>query len=227
VFDAAYSVSYFTTWSSEEQGEVWTKFKLADHQQSSPPHTLQGVAASGYKRHVLPGLDPEPCTEQLAEPGPWHERLPHFKLAFTPSAGDELQAEFFVGREDAQAAMVAIETLGPKISSLCLVSEIRTIRGDDCWMSPAFQRDTVAFHFTFKKQESAVADLVTEIGSILSCFGARSHWGKVMPCHGTSPAFLESVYPRFGDFRELCKEIDPLGKFRNASTNNMFDLGPL
>ena len=55
------------------------------------------------------GRPTEHCTEQLGVPGPWHDRLPHFRLEFTPSSGEELQSEYFVprGRRPRRGAAVA------------------------------------------------------------------------------------------------------------------------
>jgi len=72
-------------------------------------------------------------------PGPWYERLPHFRMGFMPSAGKELQSEYFVPRQHAIDAIVAVERLRDLVSPHLLISEIRTIAGDNLWMSPCYK----------------------------------------------------------------------------------------
>jgi xylitol oxidase len=157
--------------------QVWAKFRCPAEE---PLSSLHGVAAAASKRHVLPGLDPAPCTEQMGAPGPWHTRLPHFKLAFTPSAGEELQSEYFVDAKDAEAALRALETLAPQIHAILLVSEIRAVAKDQFWMSPSFQRDSIAIHFTWRQDAKAVARLLPALERLLIPFRARPHWAKAV-----------------------------------------------
>ena len=58
--------------------------------------------------HPLAHLSAESCTEQFGKPGPWYERLPHFRLDFTPSNGVELQSEYFVPFDRAVEAFDAL-----------------------------------------------------------------------------------------------------------------------
>ena len=83
----------------------------------------------------------ENCTEQMGVPGPWYERLPHFRMGFTPSAGKELQSEYSCpgarrGRDPRGG------TLRDQVSPHLMISEIRTIAADDLWMSPCYRRPT-------------------------------------------------------------------------------------
>jgi xylitol oxidase len=158
-------------------------------------------------------MPPDPCTEQLGVPGPWHARLPHFRLDFTPSSGDELQSEYFVARVDAIAAFDALDAMRDRIAPALQISEIRTIAADHLWLSPAFDRDSVAFHFTWHPDPTAVGQAVRAIESALAPFAARPHWGKVF---ATAPETIRELYPRYGDFEHLLAKADPTGKLRNA-----------
>src|SRR5690625_7662505 len=71
------------------------------------------------------------CTDQTGEPGPAHERLPHFRLEFTPSNGEEIQSEYFIAREHLAAALAAVMPLGERIRPLLHASEIRTVAADE------------------------------------------------------------------------------------------------
>jgi xylitol oxidase len=213
IMSLAYSVSYFTTWAAAGGGEVWAKFRSGV---KAPAGLFEAYPATS-NRHPLPGLDPEPCTEQMAVTGPWHLRLPHFKMEFTPSAGDEIQSEFFVDRKDAPAAIAALEKIAPQISEILWVTEIRAIAGDDLWMSPHYQRDSIGIHFTWKKVD-AVYEFVKIVEAVLAPFKYRPHLGKVF---SASPEYLKSVMPKMDDFIKLVQQIDPENKFGNSFTDNL------
>jgi alditol oxidase len=149
----------------------------------------------------------------MGVPGAWYERLPHFKMGFTPSSGVELQSEFFVPRQHAVAAMQAVAQLGKQTGPHLFISEIRTIDADNYWMSPCYHQPSAAIHFTWKQEWPAVQKLLPLIEAALAPFHARPHWGKLftMP-----PAHLASMYEKLPAFRQMLKEYDPTGKFRNA-----------
>jgi len=213
IMSLAYSVSYFTTWAAAGGGEVWAKFRTG----SVAPDGLFEAYPATSNRHPLPGLNPEPCTEQMAVSGPWHLRLPHFKVEFTPSAGDEIQSEFFVDRKDAPAAIAALEKIAPQINEILWVTEIRAIAADDLWMSPHFQRDSIGIHFTWKKVD-AVYEMVKVVEAVLAPFNYRPHMGKV---YSASPQYLRTVMPMMERFGQLVKEIDPTNKFGNSMTDSL------
>jgi len=213
IMSLAYSVSYFTTWAAAGGGEVWAKFRSG----SVAPENLFEAYPATSNRHPLPGLNPEPCTEQMAVSGPWHLRLPHFKMEFTPSAGDEIQSEFFVDRKDAPAAIAALEKIAPQINEILWVTEIRAIAADELWMSPHYQRDSIGIHFTWKKVD-AVYEFVKVVEAVLAPFNYRPHMGKV---YSASPEYIRSVMPKMSEFVRLVKEIDPMNKFGNAMTDNI------
>ncbi len=211
IFSAAYSVSLFTDWQNEQFGEVWLKHRLNDAP-FAVPNTFFGATTAPEKVHPILGLPTEPCTEQLGISGPWHERLPHFRMEYTPSAGAELQSEYFVPRHHAPAALAAIFALQEKITPHLLISEIRTIAADDFWLSPCYQQPMVALHFTWQRDWPAVAQVLPHIEAALAPFNGRPHWGKLF----TMPAAqIHPYYPRLGDFQTLRRQLDPNGKFSN------------
>lgn len=212
---AAYSVSLFTDWRGPLMNQVWMKHRIdasTPWQVGSAARWLDAPVADG-PRHPVPGVDPAACTEQGGVPGPWHERLPHFRLDFTPSSGDELQSEYFVPREAAAAAVMAISSIADVIAPALQICELRTIAADDLWLSPAYGRDSFALHFTWISDMAAVIPALTAIEERLALFDARPHWGKVFTL---SPDVVRTRYERLPDFSELTARFDPTGKFRNA-----------
>ncbi|MDZ8170495.1 D-arabinono-1,4-lactone oxidase [Microbacterium xanthum] len=210
VTGAGDSVSMFTTWQDPDAiGQVWVKARpgRADHD------ALRGIGArpADGPRHPLPGIDPTPCTVQGGEPGPWFARLPHFRLEFTPSAGDELQSEYLVDRADAREAIDALRELAPRLAPVLQVCEVRTMAGDDLWMSPAYGRDTVGLHFTWVPDPDAVGAVLPLIEDALPA-SARPHWGKLF---AMDSATLARRYPRWDDFTALRDRLDPDRRFAN------------
>ena len=163
----------------------------------------------------MPGLPPEACTEQLGVPGPWFERLPHFRPEFTPSAGDELQSEYLLPAEQAVPALRALSQVSDSVAPVLRICEVRMIAADDLWLSPCYRQDSVAFHFTWIPDTASVLPAVALVEQRLAPFGPRPHWGKIF----TTPAEdLRSRYDRLPDFLDLMNRYDPAGKFRNAYT---------
>jgi alditol oxidase len=213
---AGYSVSLFTHWSEPWEFVMWSKARTAASEEpdgaSALPEQLGARPAEG-PWHPVPGMPPENCTEQLGVPGRWHARLPHFKLEFTPSNGEELQSEYFVDRSDGPAAVAAVAELGDVLAPVLQVGEIRTMARDELWLSPASGRDTLAIHFTWIEDTPAVLPAVRAVEQALEPFAARPHWGKVFATPGPT---VRSLYPRLADANALAREFDPDGVFRNA-----------
>ncbi|WP_090337687.1 D-arabinono-1,4-lactone oxidase [Dyadobacter koreensis] len=216
-FDAieskGYSVSLFTNWQSLDIAEIWVKRKIQKGEMYKPDTELFGARLATKNLHPIPELSAENCTEQMGVPGPWYERMPHFKMGFTPSSGKELQSEFFVPRKNAVEAIMAISRLADQVGPHLLTSEIRTIAADNFWMSPCYRQDSVAIHFTWKQDWPAVSKLLPVIEKELAPFNARPHWGKLFTM---TPAKLKTLYEKLPDFQEIAKEYDPNGKFRNG-----------
>ncbi|WP_165065966.1 D-arabinono-1,4-lactone oxidase [Paludisphaera rhizosphaerae] len=211
VMSAAYSVSLFTDWQKGRISEVWVKRRV-DGGIAAADLTRYGATRATRNLHPIVELSAENCTEQMGVPGPWYDRLPHFRMGFTPSSGKELQAEYFVPRENAVDAILAIERLRDRITPHLFISEIRTIDADDLWLSPCYKQPSVAIHFTWKPEWDAVLGLLPLIEKELSPYKVRPHWGKLFTIE---PAVLQSRYERLGDFKNLAAKYDPRGKFRN------------
>src|SRR5580704_14937414 len=217
---SAYSVSLFTDWTQPRFNEVWLKERMEEGKAPYAPEEFYGAKRATRNLHPIAELSAENCTEQMGVPGPWYERLPHFKMGFTPSAGKELQSEFFVPRRHAVEAILAVERLRDQVSPSLLITEIRAIAADNLWMSPCYQQDSVTIHFTWKPDWPAVSKLLPVIERELAPFNARPHWAKLFT---TSPQTLRTLYQKMPDFIELATQYDPQAKFRNDFLNkNLF-----
>ncbi|MGH9583754.1 MAG: FAD-binding protein [Bryobacteraceae bacterium] len=212
IFSSGYSVSLFTDWQNHRATQVWVKSRAEPDGDSAIAPEFFGAKLATSKLHPIPGPSPENCTEQLGIPGPWQERLPHFRMNFIPSRGEELQSEYFVPRDKAYRAILAVEALRDRITPHLLVSELRTIDADDLWMSPCYKRASAAIHFTWKPEWAAVKNVLPAIEEQLAPFDARPHWAKLFTM---TPSRLESLYERLPAFRKLLACYDPERKFRN------------
>jgi xylitol oxidase len=216
IFASGYSVSVFTDFRTNR---IWCKRLASD---PPPGERMFGATAAPEQRNPVPGMSAANSTVQLGVPGPWHERLPHFRPEFTPSSGAELQSEYLLPRRHAVAAVRELRALRERIAPLLHIAEIRTVAADELWLSPSYHRDTVGFHFTWIDDTAAVLPVVDAIEQCLAPFRPRPHWGKVF---GMPPAVVDAEYARMPAFRELMREYDPHGTFRNAFLDEYLVLG--
>jgi xylitol oxidase len=217
---SGYSVSLFTDWQQQRISELWIKSRVREGQSFAAPPEFFGAKLATRNLHPIANLSAENCTEQMGVPGPWYDRLPHFRMGFTPSAGKELQSEYLLPRRNAVDAILAVERLRDQVTPHLLISEIRTIAADDLWMSTCYRQPSVAIHFTWKPDWPAVRQVLPVIERELSPFQARPHWAKLFTL---SPVELQSRYERLSEFRQMAAKYDPKGKFRNDFLNkNVF-----
>ena len=209
---SGYSVSLFTDWQKERVNEVWIKQRLDSGEPLRDAAEFFGAARAARDVHPIVDLSPENCTEQMGVEGPWYERLPHFKMGFTPSSGKELQSEYFVPRRHAVEAILAMERLRDQVGPHLLISELRTIEADELWMSPCYKRASLAIHFTWKPEWDAVSQLLPVIERELTPFQVRPHWGKLFTIPSSE---LRARYERWDEFKQLVSNLDPKGTFRN------------
>jgi alditol oxidase len=219
IMASGYSVSMFTDYGPTGIAQVW-RTRRVDRDEPTIDLEAMGASQGTSPLHPVPGAVPDAVTEQLGRPGPWHERLPHFRSDFTPSAGEEIQCEYLLDAADAVPAIHALRSIADVLAPVLFVSEIRRIARDTAWLAPSSGRDSVALHFTFRRNQSGVAAALGPIDEVLAPFGARPHWGKVtaMPA-----ARLDDVFPDLDRFRSLALSLDPAGRFRNAFLRSVID----
>ena len=212
-----YSVSLFTTWRHDDIEQLWRKVRVApgvgDEDGFDAGAVRYEARAANRKLHPIAELSAQPCTEQMGIAGPWHERLPHFRMGFTPSSGDELQSELFVAADDAPDAIRILRGLGHQLTPVLKISELRTVAADTLWLSPCHGRRCVAFHFTWVPSWPRVRPVLARLESALAPLAPVPHWGKLSTIAGHE---LQLRFARLGAFSELVGRWDPDGKFRNA-----------
>ncbi|AGZ43293.1 D-arabinono-1,4-lactone oxidase [Actinoplanes friuliensis] len=208
ILASGYSVSLFTNWQSTDINHAWLK-----RTEPMPDGPFFGARPADGPRHPVPGVDATNSTEQFGVPGPWHARLPHFRMEFSPSTGAELQSEWMVPLDRALEAIDAVAAIREQLAPVLQVNEIRTVAADDLWLSMNYHRDSLGLHFTWIADTDRVLPVVAALEEQLAPLEARPHWGKVFT---QDPATIRSRYERFADFQALAAEYDPAGTFRNA-----------
>jgi FAD-linked oxidoreductase len=96
--------------------------------------------------------------------------------------------------------------------------EIRLLPAEDAWLSMAHGRDSafIAIHVYHRNPHEEYFRGVEEL---MTAVAGRPHWGKM---HTRDASYLETVYPRFGDFTALRDELDPDRRFANPYTGKVF-----
>jgi alditol oxidase len=211
IISCGYSVSIFTRWG-ETIDQIWVKSRVTDEPEQVESD-LFGAVAAAVDRHPILGLDATSCTPQLGRAGPWADRLPHFRMGFTPSSGEELQSEYLFPRRYAVEAIEAVRSLADEIRPILQISEIRAVAADRLWMSMNYGQDTVGIHFTWKPEREALEDMLVQLESVLAPFEARPHWGKLFNANAEA---IAPLYERMTDFIRLVERLDPRGAFRNS-----------
>ena len=171
----AYSVSLFTLFDDEGVRQVWRK-SVVD---SAPSDFFGAVRATGPV-HMLAAGTIEAVTDQSGAVGPWLERLPHFRMGFTPSAGEELQSEYLVPRTRAPEAVEALRGLAADLAPLLQVSELRTVAAEPLWLSSSSETDAVGFHFTWLREPEAVYALLPRHRGGAAAAGRPAALGQVL-----------------------------------------------
>ncbi len=216
IFASGYSVSLFTDWQNHRATQVWIKSRIEPGALGEVKPEFFGAKAATRNVHPLAGHSAENCTEQMGVPGPWYERLPHFRMNFTPSSGHELQSEYFVPREKGYEAILAVERLRDHVTPHLFITELRTIAADDLWMSTCYKRPSMTIHFTWKPEWPEVKKVLPMIEEQLAPFEARPHWAKLFTM---APSRLKSHYEKLSDYQALLARYDPHGKLRNGFLN--------
>ena len=212
ISSSADSVSLFTEWRGPLIEQVWLKRRVGAGPDYKPPPTMFGATRATVPIHPIRRMPAVALTDQLGVPGPWHERLPHFRMDHTPSAGAEIQTEYLIPRGHAASALLALDAVRERFQPLLQVSEVRTVAADDLWMSTAGGRASVALHFTWQPDATALGRILPIVEGALAPFDPRPHWGKVFTI---APEVVRAAYAELPGFVELIRSYDPDGTFHN------------
>jgi xylitol oxidase len=207
----AYSVSLMTKWSGDAVEQLWLKKVVPGAEPRSVTEAALGL--SRFSKPVAESNEAFGLMTPFEIDGPWPERLPHFLIGGEPGMLDQIQSEYILPLSKATEAMSRLRAMGERIDRDLEITELRSMKADSLWLSPAYGHDAFAIHCTWKKRPEAVAEVTRAIETALLPLGGRPHWGKLIHARGRE---LDAVYPKLEDFRTLVRRYDPEGKFRNA-----------
>jgi len=129
------------------------------------------------------------------------------------------EMEYHLPRELGMQALREVrEALESQHHEVFFPIEVRFIKGDDIWLSPFYGRDTcsIAVHRYF---EEDFTPYFKTIEPILRKYQGRPHWGKLNTMSGPE---LRELYPRWDDFANVRRELDPQGRFLNPYLSGLF-----
>ena len=157
-------MSLFTDWQRQRINEVWLKIRMDRGMKFDAPAEFYGATRATKNLHPIADLGARTAPSKMGVPGAWYERLPHFRMGFTPSAGKELQSEYFVPREHAVDAIPSLDQRQwTRLSHYPFTGNPYDRR---FWMIPdeyCYQRASVTIHFTWKPEWPAVSKLLPVI----------------------------------------------------------------
>ena len=221
IVGAAFSVSVMPRWGDPQvAGKVWLKSRTDAWDPALDPAAFGARWARTDAGELAEGQNPNQ-TVQGGVPGPWWQRLPHFRPDASPSRGDEIQTEYFVDRADAADALRALRAVAERFAPLVLVSELRSVAADTLWLSPSHGRESLGIHLTWRNSPAEVLAALPVVEAALEPFAPRPHWGKWFTLDGDA---VRSSYPRAADFRALAEESDPGRTFRNRYLERVLGL---
>uniref|UniRef100_A0A183C1Q2 FAD-binding PCMH-type domain-containing protein n=1 Tax=Globodera pallida TaxID=36090 RepID=A0A183C1Q2_GLOPA len=197
---------------------AWTRVTITVVANSSQDQKISNmISLFGASRSFAPS---PPLITEVNKVQPWYYGLLTYRLGLSGNDGDGTQSEFFVPYKNGVPALRALFELSPQIQPLISALVIRTVKGDDLWMSMHNgNKPMVAIHFNWLDSKTSVVNpVLSQVEQVLAKFGARPHWGK----HFTMDPkqFLKRSYPRLDDFRKLAKQLDPKQKFGNKFLND-------
>uniref|UniRef100_A0A914HZF8 FAD-binding PCMH-type domain-containing protein n=1 Tax=Globodera rostochiensis TaxID=31243 RepID=A0A914HZF8_GLORO len=197
---------------------AWTRVTITVVANSSQDQKISNmISLFGASRSFAPS---PPLITEVNKVQPWYYGLLTYRLGLSGNDGSGTQSEFFVPYKNGVPALRALFELSPQIQPLISALVIRTVKGDDLWMSMHNgHKQMVAIHFNWlDNKTSAVNPVLLQVEQVLAKFGARPHWGK----HFTMDPkqFLKRSYPRLDDFRKLANKLDPKRKFENKFLND-------
>ncbi|KAI1709859.1 d-arabinono-1,4-lactone oxidase domain-containing protein [Ditylenchus destructor] len=210
-----YTVQFFTDFSNlTHWTQVWINVKT-DHDTVGGQQQLFGAPKAPGQVTPITAL-PSTYTMEQNKEQPWYYGLVDYRLGLSGFDGAEIQTEWIMPYKNAVPALKAVSKLGAEIAPKVYTMLIRTIEADDLWMSAEYQERSVAIHFTWQPNMTAVLDIIPKIEAAIKPYKARPHWAKV---YTNKPSDFLQYYPKLKDFKNLVNKLDPNGKFRNAYVN--------
>jgi FAD-linked oxidoreductase len=129
------------------------------------------------------------------------------------------ELEYAIPVENGKQALRQVRDLMLTKHTNCIYPvEYRFVAGDGGMLSPYYERASV----TISVSGGPGIDYwnyLLDVDALLRRYGARPHWGKL---HFNNAQDMPALYPRFEDFRDIRRRLDPQDRFLNDHLRNLF-----
>lgn len=113
------------------------------------------------------------------------------------------------------------ETLESRHSEIFFPVEIRTVRGDDAWLSPFGGHEVSGSIAVHHYHQEDPLPYFAGIEPLYQPLAGRPHWGKM---HTLGSGILAQRYPRWKDFLDVRAALDPEGRMLNPYLRKLFGI---
>jgi FAD/FMN-containing dehydrogenase len=129
------------------------------------------------------------------------------------------ETEYAVPLEHAAEALrqtrALIVALGVRVN---FITELRFVKGDDAWMSPANGRDSCQLG-AYMATAPGLAEYFAGFEAAMRALDGRPHWGKEF---SATPEAIQQMYPQAKAFAAKLIELDPDGVFHGRLLARVF-----
>lgn len=180
-------------------------------------YNLEGAGADDCVVKRYRALAPDDPSPQL---GP-HERFgPAYQIYPMVYDPNFHEVEYFLPLADAREVLVEMRRLMLQWLPLSVYPlEIRVVARDEAWLSPNYQQDNLVVSISGEPGQKYWPYL-RACDSLFAEFGGRPHWGKL---HFMTADRVARLFPRYQDFVDVRRRLDPKGIFLNPHTRALFE----
>ncbi|HUS25290.1 MAG TPA: D-arabinono-1,4-lactone oxidase [Candidatus Binatia bacterium] len=132
------------------------------------------------------------------------------------------EMEYHLPREALMPTLRKVrETLESRHPEIFFPVEVRTVKGDDAWLSPFGGHDVSGSIAVHHYHEEDPLPYFADIEPLYQPLGGRPHWAKM---HTLTAKELSARYPHWKHFLEIRREMDPQGRMLNPYLKTLFGL---
>ncbi len=144
---------------------------------------------------------------------------PSYAIYPSPRAVPFNEMEYELPAEQGlDACKAVIDTMRRHHLNVFFPLEFRYVAADSVWMSPFYQRPSVAIsvHQYYRQDYHPVFQALEPV---FRHYQGRPHWGKL---HTLTRQDIAALYPRYADFMGVRHRIDPQGRLLNPYLRALF-----
>ncbi len=149
-----------------------------------------------------------------------HRIGPSYQVLAHPRTIRFMEMEYSVPAEVGVACLRAVlATVNDKAAEVMFPLEFRYVKADDTMIGMFSGQDGCSISVHQFADNPNWRDYFELIEPVFKKFGGRPHWGK---WHSRNDADFSRLYPNWGQFKTIRREIDPQGRMLNAHLRTVF-----